>query len=365
MSPTLAEAADRLYAAPSAEFMALRTELVAEARAAKDRASAAAIGKLRKPSVAAALLNTLVRSRPDLCERLVSVGEQLRAAQANLHGTALTALRPVRDELLADVQTAAHDTALAAGGPLSPAAADEVRDTVIAALASVEATEAVVAGHLTRALRYSGFGEVDLADAVARTETGTLLRVIPGRRHTTREPGSVLAEPDAPEEAAEPGAAPEAEGHAPAQDESVDQPDAGNETARVDDSDRAGRATDKVAAEAGEQPESADGEEPEATDEPDGERPDPEAAEEAIAAAGAAYAGAAAAVGEAKQAVARTSDRVDAAKARVAELTAALHAADAELEAAFAADAEAREAVTVAVKARQEAARRLAAAQEE
>jgi hypothetical protein len=55
-----------------------------------------------------------------------------------------------------------------------------VRDTAVAALASLQATEAVASGRLTRALAYSGFGEVDLVGAVARTATGVALGVIRG-----------------------------------------------------------------------------------------------------------------------------------------------------------------------------------------
>ncbi|HPF80903.1 MAG TPA: hypothetical protein PKU75_08240, partial [Tetrasphaera australiensis] len=171
----LAAAVGRLYAVPLADFMATRTSLVAQAKADKDKALAARLGKLRKPSAAAWTLNQLVRARPDLVEEIESVGAQLRAAQANLHGTAITALRPARDQLIADVLAGAGEISAGGGSSLSGPAADEIRDSVIAALASAEASEAVTSGALTRALHYSGFGEVDLEDAVVATTTGRLL----------------------------------------------------------------------------------------------------------------------------------------------------------------------------------------------
>lgn len=340
---SLATAADELYAAPVAEFMATRSRLVAEARAENDRVLAGQIGKLRKPSVAAAVINSLVRLRPDLTEQLVSVGEQLRAAQAIGHGTALTALRPARDALLTDWVAAAGGAARAADGVLSAAAGEEIRDTVVAAIASVEATEAVLAGHLTRALSYSGFGEVDLSDAVARTEGGVLLRVIPGLRPRDAEvqfdadgeaESEAAPQPD-PSSDVEPGA--EAEPEADAGPAAGFEP--GAEAEPEVDMEQVRRA------------------------ERDGAERDPEQVEREIAAAGAAYAEAAAAVGTAKAAVAAASSRLDAVKQRVGDLTAQLQDAEADLATAYEQDAAARAGVAEAVKARQAAAARLAAAE--
>lgn len=178
--PDFEAAVDELYGVPPADFLPRRTALVAQARAAKDKALAARIGKLRKPSAAAAQVNALVRARPDLRESIEEVGARLRAAQATMHGTALTALRPDRDRVIQEILAAATDMCRGLGQSLTPAAAAEIRDTVIAAIASAEASAVVTSGRLTRALQYSGFGDVDLADAVVVTRTGTQLRVVPG-----------------------------------------------------------------------------------------------------------------------------------------------------------------------------------------
>lgn len=178
--PDFETAVDELYGVPPADFLPRRTALVAQARAAKDKALAARIGKLRKPSPAAAHVNALVRARPELRESIEEVGARLRAAQATMHGTALTALRPDRDRVIQEILAAATDMCRGLGQSLTPAAAAEIRDTVIAAIASAEASAVVTSGRLTRALLYSGFGDVDLADAVVVTRTGTQLRVVPG-----------------------------------------------------------------------------------------------------------------------------------------------------------------------------------------
>ena len=196
--PDFEAAVDELYGVPPADFLPRRTALVAQARAAKDKALSARIGKLRKPSAAATQVNALVRARPDLRESIEEVGARLRAAQATMHGTALTALRPDRDRVIQEILAAASAVCQGLGQSLTPAAAAEIRDTVIAAIASAEASAVVTSGRLTRALQYSGFGDVDLADAVVVTRTGTQLRVVPGA-------GS-LADP-APEPAAAAAAA--------------------------------------------------------------------------------------------------------------------------------------------------------------
>ena len=347
-SGRLDSAAERLYAVPLADFMALRAQLVAEARTAKDRAAAQAIGKLRKPSVAAGIVNALVRARPDLVADVESVGAKLRAAQANLHGTAIAALRPARDQVIADVLAGARDITAAGGATLTAAAESEIRDTVIAALASDQASHAAMSGALTRTLQYSGFGEVDLADAVVATTTGRLLRLItspPAEAAAVGEaesdvPDPRVPEPDAPEPDAPRPEAPEPVAPKPAPSEpGVPEPAAARHTSPepvevaleplddVDDGDDASEAGDH---------------------------------ESLIEAAATAYQQAAAAVTNAKAAVREVSSRLDQAKESIAKLTAQLAQEQAEIEELFAADAAARAAVTAAVRERQSAAETLA-----
>ena len=326
----LAAAVGRLYAGPLADFMATRTSLVAQAKADKDKALAARLGKLRKPSVAAWTINQLVRARPDLVEEIESVGAQLRAAQANLHGTAITALRPARDQLIADVLAGAGEISAGGGSSLSGPAADEIRDSVIAALASAEASEAVTSGALTRALHYSGFGEVDLEDAVVATTTGRLLRLI-----RTSE----VADDEQPDEA-ETGAEPEPEGDEPEPEPKEEDPEPEPEEEP--------------------EPEDESAEEPEPEDEPEPEPEEEGDPEALIEEAAEAYAQAAAEVARAKAAVRESSERLDAIKGRIADLGAELARAEAESEELFAADAQAREAMAAAVKTRQAAAELLA-----
>jgi hypothetical protein len=175
-----AGAAAQLYTVAPSAFLSTRTALARAAKASGDAAAAKEIGALRKPTVAAWAINHLLRRRPELAARLLDVGGRLRSAQTRLDAATLRDLRTTRDALLTELAGAAAEEAAGAGQPLSTAVLTEIRDSVVAALASAEATEAVLSGTLTRALSYSGFGEVDLGDAVARTNAGVRLAVIQG-----------------------------------------------------------------------------------------------------------------------------------------------------------------------------------------
>jgi hypothetical protein len=184
----LATAMQSLYAAAPDAFMATRSALVAAAKAADD-GSAGEIGKLRKPSLAAWAVNLTARSAPDVVAALTDLGAQMRAAQSRLDTAALSAMRGERDAAVDAYVRAAVETVSDAGRTLSAAAQQDVRSTAIAALADERASAAVTSGQLTRALSYSGFGEVDLDEAVARTTGGAILTILPGGRGRGRGSG--------------------------------------------------------------------------------------------------------------------------------------------------------------------------------
>ncbi len=220
----LSRAVQAVYAVPAAEFVATRTALAKELRAAGHREAAKELTGMRKPGVSAAAVNAVVRAQDPVVDRLVELGGAMRQATSALDGRALAALRTDRDELLRDWVRAAAEHA---GGSLTSAVEAEVRDTAVAALADADATEVVTSGHLTRALSYSGFGEVDLADAVARTSTGVVLTRIEGGRVEDEDEGSELgqAESDEPVDAEEDDAEPDDEGDAEPDDEGDEEPD--------------------------------------------------------------------------------------------------------------------------------------------
>lgn len=177
----LDEVADELYAVPPGSFIARRQERVQQARADGDRALAQAIGSLGKPATAAWVVNVLVREQRQEIEQLVELGSLLREAQQKLAGDELRALNGQRSRLIGALTRQAAALARSLGHPISSAQEGQVEDTLRAAMADVDAGEAVLSGRLTSPLSYSGLG--DVSGSVARPQ----LRVVPPPRERKPE----------------------------------------------------------------------------------------------------------------------------------------------------------------------------------
>ncbi len=91
---------DELYSLPRAEFIPARRELARRARAGGDRAAAAEIEKLPKPTTAAWLVNQLVRAHPDAITDLLTLGHDLRDAHSRAAGGELRDLTRRRTEVI-------------------------------------------------------------------------------------------------------------------------------------------------------------------------------------------------------------------------------------------------------------------------
>lgn len=158
-----AELVDRLYAVAPRRFVAERDAAADRARAAGDTAAAAAISKLRRPTVAAWLVNLLALRRPDLVAELGDLAAALRDAQQRLHGDQLRELSVRRREVVAGLVAAARSVAVAeesdlAGSKLPLA---EVEATLTAALADDQVAAQVRAGRLVRPVEHAGFAGVN------------------------------------------------------------------------------------------------------------------------------------------------------------------------------------------------------------
>jgi hypothetical protein len=81
---TLDEAIDRLYGVALDEFVPERARLVKELRASEQREDADAVAKLKKPTVAASVLNRLAREHRREVDLLLDAGHRLREAQAGV-----------------------------------------------------------------------------------------------------------------------------------------------------------------------------------------------------------------------------------------------------------------------------------------
>ncbi|MQA15182.1 MAG: hypothetical protein GEV09_13725 [Pseudonocardiaceae bacterium] len=151
--------ADTLYGLPRDEFTAARDERVREARSAGDRDLASEIGRLRKPSTAAWLVNLLVRDQPADIDGLVGLGGALRQAHSELDGEALRRLSGQRHELVAALVRQARAIGRSAGHRVSEAVARELESTFTAALTDPGAARAVATGRLTSSLDAGSSGD--------------------------------------------------------------------------------------------------------------------------------------------------------------------------------------------------------------
>jgi len=156
----LTDQAARLYALPPEEFVPERTAAARAARDAGDRRLAAAITRLRKPTVGAWLCNLLAHRCPDQLADLLRLGERLRRAQRELRGDELRALSAQRrervDALARQAAVLARSAGRRTGAPLPLA---EVVATLNAALADEDVAGQLRAGQLVRTVAYAGFGE--------------------------------------------------------------------------------------------------------------------------------------------------------------------------------------------------------------
>jgi hypothetical protein len=160
------DVADPLYAVPPDEFVAARDALAKQLRADGDKAAAAVVAKLRRPTPVAGALNRVVREQPALVEGAVSAGAMLQAAtDAALEGDASELRAATADDRAA---TKALSEAVAAVLATSPAeVAQRVTATVRAASASPEVAAVLAAGRLAADLEPAGFGLPDADGAPA------------------------------------------------------------------------------------------------------------------------------------------------------------------------------------------------------
>ncbi|HSR24109.1 MAG TPA: hypothetical protein VLW53_11195, partial [Candidatus Eisenbacteria bacterium] len=152
----LDETAALLYRTPPREFVAARDARVRELKAQDRRTLAADVERLRRPTVAAWLVNLLVADDPELPDQMAELAGQLRDAQQQLAGDALRALGQQRQRLVAGLVARARS--LAGGSRPPESALTEVESSLRAALADPDVARDVLSGRLLRAADVSGFG---------------------------------------------------------------------------------------------------------------------------------------------------------------------------------------------------------------
>ena len=195
--PDLDSVADALYGLDPGDFVAARSEFAAQAREAGDRELTAAIGRLRKPTVAAWMVNLLARERADELAALLDIGSALRTAQRRLSGSEMRKLSEQRRRVVAALERDAGRLAADRGRTVSESALREVGRTLNAALSDPDIGEQVRQGRLDAIVESDGFGDLSAMpltvvrggseenDEDDRTAAGRPARTSKGEREPT------------------------------------------------------------------------------------------------------------------------------------------------------------------------------------
>jgi DNA repair exonuclease SbcCD ATPase subunit len=154
----LASARRELYGVKPAEFVAVRSELAKRARAAGDKGLADEIQALRKPTLAAWLVNALAREEADDLGELLELGRDMREGMGGVDADGLRQLTRKRHQLVAGLVGLARELGAANGLRVADDAARAVQTTLEATLSDAESAEAVAEGCLSEPLQPSGFG---------------------------------------------------------------------------------------------------------------------------------------------------------------------------------------------------------------
>lgn len=184
----LGEVADALYGLPLGEFTAARDDYVKAARAEGDRELSRTIGKLRRPTAAAWLVNQLAREQPAELATLADLGSRLRAAHHDVDGAAIRGLSRERHSVLGILVSGARDVGRRDGQPVSESVVRELEDMFTAALADADAARALTGGRLSSAKDLvAGVAGWPAADPAARAVTPLAAKA--GRSGEPEKPG--------------------------------------------------------------------------------------------------------------------------------------------------------------------------------
>lgn len=162
MADALTRIAAHLYISPLPDFVTARA---AQAEAAGDPELAARIRRLRKPSIAAWIVNLFAHDRADRLGQALELAGQLREAQSDLDAAALSKLGRQRRALTNQLAREATSLAEARGERVTTSTLEAVQQTISAAFFDPGAAAAVASGRLVRELEPSGEFPLD-PDAV-------------------------------------------------------------------------------------------------------------------------------------------------------------------------------------------------------
>lgn len=161
--PTFEEIAAALYAGSPEAFVASRKDRASEV---DDAELASRILALRKPSIAAWVVNVFAQQRAGQLGEALRLAAELREAQDELDAPALAKLGRERRALTRRLAETAAELAGSRGERITPATREAVERSISAAFFDPLAASAVASGRLLRALEPTA-SATDIRDAVA------------------------------------------------------------------------------------------------------------------------------------------------------------------------------------------------------
>lgn len=197
MTDQLLDIADVLYGGTLGDFTPARDARAKDLKKAGESELARQVKALKKPSLAAWVVDLLVRRQADQVDQVLTMGEALRAAQAGMSGEDLRSLTRQRRQLTAAVTQQARSLAGDEGVKVTQAVADQVEATLTAAMIDERCGQAVRSGLLVAALSATGVDEVDLASAVALPEALGFVATAREAEPRARPELHVVPDPDA------------------------------------------------------------------------------------------------------------------------------------------------------------------------
>ena len=154
----LDELADALYAVPPPDFVAARRDAVAAARADGDKVVATQLAALKKPTVAAWLVNQLVREHPHDVDAAIGLGAEMRDATVAGDRDGLRELSTRRAQIVSRLVERARAIADEHGQAAGAETQRELEQTITTAAIDPAAAAQLRTGRLTAALTSEGFG---------------------------------------------------------------------------------------------------------------------------------------------------------------------------------------------------------------
>jgi hypothetical protein len=164
VSEDLLDIADELYGLPMNDFTPVRD---AKAKELKGTELAGPVKALKKPSLAAWVVNMLVRHETEQVDQVLAVGAALRDAATSLDGKELRELTKQRRQLTNAVTARARGVASSLGVKVTQSVADQVEDSLTAAMLDPDCAKALRSGLLVSAMAATGVGESTAGAAVA------------------------------------------------------------------------------------------------------------------------------------------------------------------------------------------------------